>query len=688
LASILKEKGYVTAAFVSAFVLDSRFGLDIGFDSYFDRFNPYREVNRDEIQRKAEETESAVEQWLPANAGQRFFCWVHFYDPHDPYDPPEPYASRYAANRYDGEIAYVDQWLGKLLAKLHELRVADRTLVIVTGDHGEGLGEHGETTHSMFLYDTTLHVPLLIGLPEGRTKRIPGIVRHIDLAPTVLDLLGFESPTSMQGKSLIPMINGSETPRRSAYSESLYAQIHYGWSPLKSLTTERYQFIESPKSELFDRAKDGKQLRNLFQDKEAVARSLGDELAAIAERYGRQDLPGQAKMDPDTEAKLRSLGYLGSSVPSTAASLKTDPKDKLGVVRDLAQGFRALARRDFEGALRLALPIVKSDPNIVDAHVVAGSAFSNLQQYDAALNELFQVIAVKPDQTMALATIATTYEGMGNLAEAERWYLKVLQHEENHTYSVVKLASLYRRLNQLPKAEAFFARAVGPVDRSLADTLEAQPRSKLFAARAEMYFGAGKLQEAEHDLESAIALTPEAPDLHFNLAQIYEAAKDVPNAIANYRLETAIAPSNFGAHLNLGLLELGAGNADAAAASFQKLLQLKPGEPRASFLLAESYAAAGKNLDQALQLSRQGLARMPDYKRGYVLMAEIYRKQGRDREADEALQDGRDAASRTDGASPFQGTRRRAGAVRMRRMIQDAMRLPRPVITNGWRPSA
>jgi tetratricopeptide (TPR) repeat protein len=523
------------------------------------------------------------------------------------------------------------------LTTLDELGLSARTLVIVTGDHGEGLGEHDEATHSMFLYDSTLHVPLLIGVPGGKTKRVSGVVRHIDLAPTVLDLLGYKTPAEMQGTSLIPTINGTETSRRPAYSESLYAQIHYGWSPLRSLTTERYQFIDSPKSELFDRERDPHQLRNVIQDKESIAGTLREELAAIVERDSRKDLKGPAAMDPDTEEKLRSLGYLGSPVQATAQSLKTDPKDKSGVVRDLAQGFRALARRDFEGALRLVSPIVKSDPNIVDAHLVAGSALSNLGRYDEALNELFHVLAVKPDHTMAIATIGTTYEGMGNLREAERWYLKVLQYEKDHAYSVVRLASLYRRLNEPSKAEAFFARAVEPADRSLATTHEPRPRSKLFAARAELYFGAGKLAEAESDLKSAIALTPKEPNLHFNLAQIYEAAREVPNAIANYQLETEIAPSNFGAHLNLGLLQLQAGNATAAAPCFERLLQLKPGEPRASLLLAESYSLLGRNLEEASQLARQGLAQMPDYKHGYVLLAEIYRKLGRVREADEAL---------------------------------------------------
>jgi tetratricopeptide (TPR) repeat protein len=346
-------------------------------------------------------------------------------------------------------------------------------------------------------------------------------------------------------------------------------------------------------------------------------------------------------MDPDTEEKLRSLGYLGSPVPATASSATTDPKDKSGLVRALSEGMKALARRDFQGALRLVLPVIEADKNIVDAHLVAGSAYLNLQQYGKAQDELLKVLAVKPDDAMAIATLATSYEGMGSLKEAERWYLKVLQVEKEHSYAIVKLASLYRRLNEPSKAEEYFARAVKPVEDSLESTHEPRPRSKLYAARAEMYFGAGKLADAERDLRAAITLTPRAPDLHFNLAQVYEGLKDVPDAIASYQLETEIAPSNFGACLNLGLLHFQAGHVEAAAACFQRLLQLRPGEPHASFLLAETYARTGNNLEQALQLVRQGLSQMPDYKHGYVLMAEIYRKLGRAKEADEAAAMGR-----------------------------------------------
>jgi tetratricopeptide (TPR) repeat protein len=200
----------------------------------------------------------------------------------------------------------------------------------------------------------------------------------------------------------------------------------------------------------------------------------------------------------------------------------------------------------------------------------------------------------------------------------------------------VKLANLYRRMKQPAKADDYYARAMKPVEAGLGNPDEANARSRTYAASAEMNFGAGKFAEAERDLKAAIELTPRAPDLHFNLAQIYEKLGDQRKAILNYQQETAVAPGNFNAFLNLGLLYLTTGNGADAIPCFQALLKLKPGEPRASFLLAESYNLLDRNLDEAVQLTRQGLAQMPDHKRGYALLAELYGKLGRQDEAADA----------------------------------------------------
>jgi arylsulfatase A-like enzyme/tetratricopeptide (TPR) repeat protein len=633
LPEILRDHGYATAAFVSAFVLDSRWGLNRGFDVYFDKFNQYQEVNRDEVQRRAEETESEVERWLPTLQGKPFFCWVHFYDPHEPYDPPEPYRARYAANRYDGEIAYMDQSIGKLLAKLAELRLSDRTMVIVTGDHGEGLGEHGELTHAMFLYRTTLHVPLLVQIPGGRQKRIRGVVRHIDLAPTILDLLGVEPASGMQGASLVPVIDGTEREDRTAYSESLYAQFHFGWSPLTSLTARKYDLIQSPKPELFNHVDDPGQLRNLFGAKSSVAETMKEQLDEVVARYGRHDLEGPKAMDPDTEAKLRSLGYLGSSVQPTAESLKIDPKDKPQVVAAVHEGFSALGRRDFQRALQLVVPVTQSDPGIVDAHYIAGTAFANLQMNDQALDELFKVLAVKPEHTMSLAAVGSVYENKGDLKEAERWYSKVLQYDQDPGLTMVKLANVYRLMHEPRKADEYFSKAIAPINRSLETTNDPKPRARLYSIRAEMYFGAGRIAEAEADLQAAIALTPSEPVLHFNLAQIYERKNDVAGAILNYREEARVAPPGVDATMNLGMLYFRVQRFEDAATCFETLQRVAPQDPRSGLLLAEAYLRMGRNLDQALRLAQQGLVQMGEAAEIYLLIAAIEQKLGRDQDA-------------------------------------------------------
>lgn len=637
LAEVLKGRGYLTAAFVSAFVLDARWGLDRGFDVYFDEFNPLEKANRDEIQRTAGQTQAEVERWLPKHGGKPFFLWVHYYDPHDPYTPPEPYFSSYVANRYDGEIAYMDESIGRLLAKLDENGLTDRTLVVVTADHGEGLGEHGEPTHAMFLYRTTLHVPLLIRIPGGRQRRVPEVVRHIDLAPTILDLLGVAVAPGMQGASVLPLLNGEERDDRPAYSESLYAQLHYGWSPLASLTERKYELIDAPRAELFDNDADPGQKRNLIRDKEEVAEGLKERLREIVATMGRADLEGPRKMDPDTEQKLRSLGYLGSLGQQTAESLKVDPKDKLDVIAAVAAGVKAFSEKDFQGALQWVLPVTQTDPNLVEAFYLSGASFAYMQMHDQAIDRLLRAIAMRPDHTMSLATLGWAYQGKGDSAEAERWFQKALAVEPDHGFTLVKLAGLYRATGRPAEAEAYFAKATEPVDASLATTTEPETRSRLLAIRAEAYFGAGRAAQAASDLEAAIALTPQQSELHFNLAQIRESQNDAAGAIAAYEAETRIAPSSFDAHMNLGMLNFNLQRYEAAAASYQALRRIAPSDPRPGVLLAEAYMRWDRNLDEALRLAQQGLAQMGEAPEIYALIGSIEQKRGRSQEAAQAF---------------------------------------------------
>ena len=277
LAEILKGRGYQTAAFVGSFVLDRRFGLDQGFDVYDDY------MSKDQGQplllyneRKAEAVVSEADKWLKANGKNKpFFLWLHCFDPHAPYEPPEPFATTCKNNLYDGEISYTDQMLGKVMTTLKEMNLWDQTLVILTADHGEGLGDHGEKTHAIFIYDSTLHVPLIVRYPKLLSLnqgppvpvKISQEVSTMDIFPTVLDLVSAKMDKNCQGKSLIGLLQGKDEPVRSElFCETYYPLYNHGWSPIEGLRTREWVYMKSPKSELYDMVNDRKQLKNLYED--------------------------------------------------------------------------------------------------------------------------------------------------------------------------------------------------------------------------------------------------------------------------------------------------------------------------------------------------------------------------------------------------------------------------------------
>lgn len=637
LAEILKSKGYATAAFVSAFALDSYWQLDHGFDLYFDNFNQFEDISSRQIQRPAGETEVEVEHWLPGIRNKRFFCWVHFYDPHDPYTPPEPYKTEYSNFPYDGEIAYTDEVIGKLFAKLEELHLKDRTLIVVTGDHGESLGQHQELTHGLFIYDATLHVPLLIHLPGDRQqRRIQGIARHIDIAPTLLQWMGIQPPVKMQGRSLIPLIQGKEKQKRIAYSESIYAKNAYGWSPLKGITTEEYKFIDAPKSELYDEKSDPRETRNLIEEKPSIAKALRSQLDEIIDSQSSESAKGPQKMDPETEEKLRALGYIGATTEGTAEGAKIDPKDKIQLVINSNLAFTALVENQNKRALELLNPVLQEEPDMVEALYGRGAAYYHLQEYDKAIKDLLKTLSIRPDHTGALYTLGCVYETTDDLKQAEYYFKKVLQYEENHRYAKMKLGLVYRLLNEPGKAKPLFDQLIDFYTKALETTTGDKTRSLLLSALADIYVTAGNLAEAEKNLKAAIALDPRTPGLHFDLAEVYDARNELLNAVAEYEKETELEPYNFDAYTNLGLVYYKLQRFDKAAMCFQKVLEIQPRNPRASLLLAETYVVSQGNLEDALQLAKSALEQRPDYKKGYILLSTIYAKLGRQKEAVQA----------------------------------------------------
>ncbi len=256
LASVLKEHGYATAAVIGSAVLDSRFGLNRGFDFYYDHFDFSRleEANLDEMERPGNIVADLALDWLGKNSQKKFFLWMHLYDPHFPYRPPEPYSHEYAAQPYDGEIAFADAQLGRLLRFLKEKGLYQNTLIVLSGDHGESLGEHGEKTHGFFIYNATMHVPLIIRLPGKPAALVVGDpVSLIDLMPTILAAAGLETPAQVQGRSLLPSLQGKPgEPNRSLYGETFLPRLHFNWSELRGVENAKYHFIDAPRPELYD----------------------------------------------------------------------------------------------------------------------------------------------------------------------------------------------------------------------------------------------------------------------------------------------------------------------------------------------------------------------------------------------------------------------------------------------------
>lgn len=599
LAEVLKNKGYKTAGFVSAFILDSVFNLNQGFDFYYDNFDvaQYQGLDPRSIQRVAAETEAEAEHWLDQNANKKFFAWVHFYDPHDPYTPPEPYRSEYSAEPYDGEIAYTDEYVGKLIAKLESSGQLDRTILVVTGDHGEGLGEHGESTHGMFIYNSTMHVPLFIRLPHGKKKIVDAVTSHIDLEPTILDMLGIPIPSNVNGASLIPLLQGKEKKERFSYGESLYCNLHYGWSSLEGITSKKYKYIQAPRPEFFDLEKDASELQNVEKQKNSLARVMKSELQEIINQYGNKNLKAQQKVDPEVEEKLRSLGYIGASVSPSKESEGIDPKDKIHLAVKAQEAAGAALENKFQLAIQLIEPVLKEEGQLTEGLYVAGVAYAGVGDYDRAIDCLQKVLAITPDHAMAQYNLGTAYFMKNDFQQAEFWLNKVIEASPQYIAAHLKLGQAYVADKKPEKAAPHFQKAMAFYEKALNDTSSGKLRAGLQASLAEIQYSAGELQKAKENLSKAIEQDPQKPSLHYNLAQVYEGLNDQEAAIKEYGEEIRVNPADFRAFTNMGILYYESKRLDDAARCFQKSVELNPQDPRGYLQLATVYKMMGRNED-------------------------------------------------------------------------------------------
>jgi tetratricopeptide (TPR) repeat protein len=463
LAEHLRAAGYATAAFVAALVLDGRFGLDRGFDVYDDTITGRVSARVGFAERPADRVVDAALAWLD-RAPERFFLWVHFYDPHASYKPPPGFASAFASRPYAGEIAFADAQLGRLVGEIHRRWPDGGTLLLITSDHGESLGEHGESTHSYSIYDATQRIPLLMrgpGLPRGLVVASP--VRLVDVAPTLLALAGAEPLPDVAGRDLRPLLNGSEEEERVAYLETLATRLDYGWSPLLGLRSARFKYIRAPRPELYDLRVDPSELRDIAAAKPAVAarldRLLSERLAAFA--APRADGRLVVGLGEEDRARLRSLGYVvpapGAAVAPTRAEVGgPDPKDEIGVLRILAE-----AQRDVDaGRLSEALARLAGAANggtavpAMRASIAVATGDYALAEGDARF-----VLASQPDRTDVLIILGRALAGQARLEEARAAFEAAALLDPGSSSAQTYLGRVYQGLDRSEAAAGAYARA-------------------------------------------------------------------------------------------------------------------------------------------------------------------------------------------------------------------------------------
>src|SRR5437870_3379815 len=520
-AELLKKNGYHTAAFIGAVILDSRTlapGLNRGFD-FYDNFpeHPQTKSRWGRVERRGMDVVQHTENWLNAHRVGPHFVWVHLYDPHDPYEPPPPYSQLYKDHLYDGEIAYADSALANFLTYLRKQGWYDNSLIIVVGDHGEGLGEHHEDTHGIFLYDSTIHVPLIVKLPRqsAAEKIVNAQVRTTDILPTVLDVLGVSAPARLDGESLKPLFASIENTDRTAFGETDYP-LRFGWAPLRSVRTPDSKFIEAPKPELYDLHADRAELKNLYEPWNPKVQKFRGMLADLRSKLP-PPAPSSGAVSPGTVAELRALGYLGpadagSSTNVPEPSLLPDPKDKIEEQNLLHTAMMASEDNRLAEARTALERVLQLNPKSPTALAQLGELEFQSGNYAKAAEYLGRAREVRPDDATAAYYQGQALEKIGNLPAARDALEASLKLTPGQFSARLLLGEVYLRLKDSKAAEDQFEAALllQPND----------PNANLDLAKA--LIGSANYAEAIQQLESLTKSQPNNAEVFGLLAQAYK----------------------------------------------------------------------------------------------------------------------------------------------------------------------
>ena len=488
LPHLLATRGYATGGAVSAYVLNADTGIGPLFQSYDDSLEVWESATLGSLQRRGDETSAAALRWIDSLREKPFFLFLHLFEPHTPYEPVEPFRSRYA-NAYDGEIATVDAIVGRFLDELRGRGLYDDALIVLTADHGEGLGDHGEAEHGVLLYREALHVPLIVKLPEQRLagRRVAAPVQHVDLLPTLAGAVGAEIPVGMPGVSLIALAEGAGPAERTIYGETLYPRLHLGWSELRSLTDARHQYIESPEPELFDVSSDPRQTRNLREERRRVAHALAGQLSRVP-----LNLTEAGAADPEERARLAALGYL-SGASTVNDGPRRNPRDHIEVLGRIQQTFALNQQGRYRESIALCREILRDYPDLVDVYNQLAGNLRRLGRLKEALEMYRAAIRRSPQLVDSMAIEVAKLElDLGNFEAAELNARQAMKLNPNEAHLI--LAGIAAERGQWPAAERETRLALGREDR---------PRVPALILLARVLAQQGKLQEALATIERA-----------------------------------------------------------------------------------------------------------------------------------------------------------------------------------------
>jgi choline-sulfatase len=552
IATLLKSRGYSTGAFVSAFPLESRFGLTRGFDVYDDRLGESGgpAMRLEHIPRRpGVETVEAARRWIAAQVpGQPYFCWVHLYEPHWPYAPPEPFASRFRENPYQGGVATADAALGPLVEPILEQGAAGRTLVVLTADHGEALGDHDEITHGILAYEATLRIPLVLYGPRlfsPRVVRDP--VRHVDLLPTILDAVGLGGPVETDGRSLLALAAGRRQPVDAAYFEALTAAATRGWAPLYGVIRGSQKYVDLPIPELYDLDADPREQMNLAPSHPGEVAQLRSLLLDL-----RRADPGFQAMEESGEARerLKALGYAAGGAPQKARyTEEDDPKRLMGVNTALSKVIGRYDAGDLRGALALCREVVASRPTMPQAlHYLAHLEWQ-LGQREAAVEAAQRALSLNTDNTEVASRLGYYLAQSGRSAEAATLLEPYARRRDPDVDVVTALAVAYASSGRAKDAIAAFDRLLA-IDPTNAMALLNKGR---------ICVQSGRSAEAREAFEAALRLDPALGLAHVSLGLLALQAGRTEEALEEWRKALETDPHAYEAMFNLGatLLRLG-----------------------------------------------------------------------------------------------------------------------------------